>query len=209
MYIPAAFNEQSPQIAFDLIEEIRLGSLITQGRPMLVSHIPFMVDRDRGDHGTLIGHVSKANPQWEHLTENAEVLATFLGPNAYISPSWYATSPRAPTWTYISVHVYGKATLVRAEPELTAMVARLSNTMEPSDSSWSFSGLPEAHVAKLVKGIVGFEITITRIETQLRLGQNNSVEDRRRVGAALTSRNGLNDSAVSKLMSRFSFRDHD
>ena len=207
MYVPPAFQEPDHQTAFALIEQIRLGTLVTAAGPIRSSHVPFMVDPARGPNGTLIGHVAKANPQWRDLDPEVESLVTFVGPDAYISPSWYGTSPRAPTWTYVAIHAYGRPTMVFDPAALRAMVLRLCDTMEPPSSLWRASNLPDAFIDRLVTAIVGFEIAIERLETQLRLGQNNGMDDRRRMHAGLTARAAGDDLRVAELMARFSLRE--
>lgn len=207
MYNPAPFRNTDRETAFSLIEDIRLGSIISGANGIEVSHLPFMIDRDHGTHGRLVGHCARANPQWESLDGGREVLVTFLGPHTYVSPGWYGTHPRAPTWLYASVHVRGTSTLVPGTDAMRDMVVRLSHEMDPPSSGWS----PESigpYTDKLLPRIVGFHIDITAIETQLRLAQQNGMDDRVRVHRVL--QNGdLAQRQVSQLMERFSFGDSD
>ena len=183
MYAPAPFRSDDRALAWQVVEDVRLGCLITQG-PLMASQLPFMVGRGGDAPDRLIGHMARANPQWRALGDSTPVLVEFLGANAHVSPAWYSTSPRAPTWNYVAVQVHGHARLVEDTAALRAMVVELSMLMEPADSPWR----PDpAYVDKLLPGIVGFEITVTGVETQLRLSQQNNLEDRRRVTAALTA----------------------
>ncbi|MFT4119910.1 FMN-binding negative transcriptional regulator [Bradyrhizobium sp.] len=204
MYVPAAFRNSDRETAYDLIEEIRLGSLVSAGQGIEVSHLPFMIDRGHGPLGRLIGHCARANPQWKCLDGAQEVLVTFLGPNTYVSPGWYGTNPRAPTWLFASVHVRGRPQLT-SERELRDMVVRLSNEMDPPSSGWTPDSIGP-YIDKLLPGIVGFNIDITDIQTQLRLGQQNAPDDRYRVHRVL-SNGDLSQRLVSRLMERFSFTD--
>jgi transcriptional regulator len=187
MYVPPIFRAEDPSLIWDLVEDIRLGCLVNTGEALSASHLPFMVDRERGPHGTLVGHMARANSQWERLRDPSEVLVIFTGPNTYISPSWYGTSPRAPTWNFISVQVHGRLRLIDEEEALRSMVLRLSHTMEPPDSPWKPMELDPAYVARLLPGIIGFEIEVTRVEAQLRLSQQNNATDRAQVHAALAA----------------------
>lgn len=187
MYAPAPFRSDDPDLAWRLVEDIRLGCLITANGEPQGSHLPFLVDRDDGGAVRLVGHMARANPQWRTLAEAGSVFVNFLGANAHVSPGWYATSPRAPTWNYVAVQVHGHARLVESPAALRAMVLRLSAVMEPADSPWRADALDPAYVAKLLPGIVGFEIAVARVETQLRLSQQNGPEDRRRVRDALAA----------------------
>jgi transcriptional regulator len=203
MYVPAAFRNSDRETAYALIEEIRLGSLISARQGIEVSHLPFMLDRDHGSLGRLVGHCARANPQWKNL-DGQDVLVTFLGPHPYVSPSWYGTHPRAPAWLFASIHIGGRSRLP-SESEMRDMVVRLSNEMDPPSSPWT----PESigpYIDKLLPGIVGFDIEITDIQSQLRLGQQNEPDDCRRVYHVL--RDGdLSQRLVSRLMERFTFPD--
>lgn len=205
MYIPAPFRNADRDTAYALIEEIRLGSIISAAHGIEVSHLPFMIDREYGPLGRLVGHCARANPQWKNLAAEQEVLVTFLGPHTYVSPSWYGTHPRAPTWLYASVHVRGRSKLVLDTDATRDMVVRLSSEMDPPVSGWSPESVA-SYIDKLLPGIVGFHIDITDIQTQLRLGQQNGLDDRRRVHRVL--RDGdPSQRLVSQLMERFSFAD--
>ncbi|OYU86849.1 MAG: transcriptional regulator [Bradyrhizobiaceae bacterium PARB1] len=205
MYIPTLFRSDDRETAFDLIEEIRLGSLVSADPEIQVSHLPFMIDRMPGAMGRLIGHCARANPQWKSFGGEGEVLVVFLGPQTYVSPDWYGTRPRAPTWLYASVHVWGRSRLVDERDATRDMVVRLSEEMEPPSSAWSTESIAP-YTEKLLPGIVGFHIDITSIQTQLRLGQQNTLDDRRRVHGAL-SNGDMSQRLVGRLMERFSFLD--
>ena len=95
MFVPPVYQEHDLAIQHALIEEIRLGTLITAGaeKGIVGSHIPFMLDASRGTFGTLIGHVDRRNAQWRALQEGAEVLVTFLGPDSSVAAGWYGSKP--------------------------------------------------------------------------------------------------------------------
>lgn len=184
MYTPAPFRHEDAELAWRIVEDIRLGCLITAQGELLASHLPFLVDRAQNGPIVLTGHMARANQQWRVLQE-AEVLINFLGPNTHVSPRWYATTPRAPTWNYVAVQVHGRARLIEAPEALRSMTLRLSNLMEPADSPWQAETLDPAYFSRLIPSIIGFEIVVSRVETQLRLSQQNAEEDRTRVRAAL------------------------
>ena len=205
MYIPVAFRESDRDIAFDLIEEIRLGSIVSASSRIESSLVVFLLDRDIGPNGRLVGHCARANPQWKSLEGGGEVLVTFLGPNSHVSPSWYGTQPRAPTWLYVSVHVRGLVKTVHDPAAMREIVVRLSREMEPKGSPWTIDGVAE-YVDRILPGIVGFTIDIESIETQLRLAQQNIPDDRNRVLARLEAGSPMQQ-AVADLVRRFAFRD--
>lgn len=205
MYIPAHFRADDRTLAFDLIEEIRLGTMISSGGGLDASHLPLLVRRNQGALGTLVGHCARANAQWPTWEQSPEVLVTFVSPNTHVSPSWYDTHPRAPTWLYAAVHVRGRVHL-KTDPEaMREIVVAYSNELEPPMSGWSVDSIPD-YVEKLLPGIVGFHIEITDIKTQLRLAQQNGVDDRLKVLAALR-RGTTTQRQVADLISRFAFDD--
>ena len=108
MYVPSSFEVSDGRILESFIGRYGFATLITSSSAGLIaSHIPITL-RKRGDGNCLIGHVARANNQWRAFDGKAESLAIFHGPHAYVSPTWYATSPAVPTWNYAAVHVYGK-----------------------------------------------------------------------------------------------------
>lgn len=205
MYVPSAFRSTDIQTAFALIEEIRLGTLISANGVIEASHLPFTVDQQASELGRLVGHCARANPQWKSLDGASEVLVTFLGPHTHVSPSWYGTQPRAPTWLYASVHVRGTPRLVTEPAAVRDIVVELSKIMEPLASPWTLQSV-DSYIDKILPGIVGFHIDIMSVETQLRLAQQNGPDDRRRVYRVLQDGN-LSQRLVSQLMERFAFGD--
>jgi len=201
MYIPDHFKEVNQQRISSLIEEYPFGMLITvpNGAPF-ISHLPFLFDRSAGSHGKLLGHIARANPQWQHLEAGEEALAVFQGPHAYISPTWYS-SPGVPTWNYAVVHVRGKALLIETESELEALVEKLTHVHESlMPNPWK-PNLSGERRSKLLKMIVGFEIEISNIEGKFKLSQNRPHEDKQRVISELEQSNNQTEIAVANLMS--------
>ncbi|MBE7211627.1 MAG: FMN-binding negative transcriptional regulator, partial [Gluconacetobacter diazotrophicus] len=154
-----------------------------------LSHLPFLVDAAGADPETgrgavLTGHVDRRNAQWQALQRSPDCRVSFLGPQCHVSPSWYGTRPRAPTWLYVAVVVTGRATLVTDENALRAMVERLSDLLEPAGSAWHSSHIVP-YTERLMRHIVGFAIAVERVDAQIRLGQTNTLPDRRRVRSEL------------------------
>jgi transcriptional regulator len=200
MHIPDVFEETDRASIHDHIERIRLGSLIGPGSEPPVTHLPFILDRTRGPLGTLIGHMDGANPHLRALADGSEVLATFLGPDAYVSPSWYATRPRVPTWLYVAVHARGTVRMVGDHDGLKRILERQCETFEPADSGWRM-GQVDDYVERLIGAIVGFEIEMAELHCQARLAQQNGAEDRARVRAALEG-GTLQDRRTAELVAR-------
>ena len=205
MYIPDAFKEMDRNTAFSLIEELRLGNIVSAACRIESSLVVFLLDRHIGANGRLIGHCARANPHWKAFEREPEVLISFLSPNTHVSPSWYGTHPRAPTWLYVNIHVRGRVRLVQDPADMRDIVVRLSKEMEPENSRWHIDSVAE-YVDRILPGIVGFTIDIESIETQLRLAQQNALNDRLGVLYAL-EQGDPNQQAVADLVRRFAFRE--
>jgi len=201
MYIPEHFKETDPERITALIEGNPFGMLVTapEGAPF-VSHLPFLFERSVNSQGRLLGHMARANPQWQHFSSSSEVLTIFQGPHAYVSPSWYA-SPAVPTWNYAVVHLRGIPRLIEGESELAALVEQLTRVHEAHMSSPWKPDLAGELRSKLLNMIVGFEIEITGIQGKFKLSQNRSLEDRQRVVKKLSQSPNQTEAAVAKLMS--------
>lgn len=197
MYIPTHFNETDRTRMLALIAAYPLGMLVTvpDGVPF-VSHLPFLFEGS----GKLLGHMAKANPQWQHVFVNNEVLVVFQGPHAYVSPAWY-TSLGVPTWNYAVVHLRGKLRLIEDPLALESMVERLTDTHESQQLSPWKPNLTGERRLKLLDMIVGFEIDITDMQGKFKLSQNRPLEDRKLVVEQLSQSNNQMASAVAKLMS--------
>ena len=197
MYVPPAFSEENLGKLHDFVEHNSFGLLVSQleGRPF-ASHIPFLLERNAGPQGTLIGHIARANPQWHEL-ERGEILAVFSGPHAYISPRWYAAQNVVPTWNYLAVHAYGRAVLIHDPEALAPLVDDFVRFYEQSlPEPWSIDARSE-FILRMCKQVVGFRIEITRLEGKWKLGQNHPVERRQRAAQALRLRPDENSQAIA------------
>jgi transcriptional regulator len=201
VYLPPAFTEKRPEVLLGQIERYDFGLLVTHGAEGLVaSHIPFLIERD-GERLHLHGHLARPNPQVGDLARGGEVLAIFHGPHAYISPNWYATGPSVPTWNYADVHAYGTLQLVEDGGWLRRFLVRLSERHEARNPvAWRMQDLPEAYVETMLKGIIGLDIAVTRLEGKYKLSQNRPAADRPGVIAALEAQGDPESNAVARLM---------
>lgn len=200
MYIPEHYKETNPERVAKLIKSYPFGALVTapDGLPF-ISHLPLLFESAVGAHGKLLGHMARANPQWQHFTAGSEVLAVFQGPHAYVSPSWYS-SPGVPTWNYTVVHLYGKPRLIESEAELEDLITQLTNIYESYlPNPWK-PNLAGERRTKLLSMIVGFEIEITDVQGKFKLSQNRSTADQQRVIEELSQSSKPLDVSVAKLM---------
>ncbi|MEI6714023.1 MAG: FMN-binding negative transcriptional regulator [Verrucomicrobiota bacterium] len=202
MYSPAHFriDDRNAQIAF--MKEHSFASLVTvDGGSPFASHVPVLVQENRGPCGTLVTHLARPNPQWRHFENGADVLVMFSGPHADVSPAWYVTTPAVPTWNYTAVHVYGKARIVGDHAQVVSMLHELVEANEANrEERWS-GEMPDDFRDNLIRGIVGVEIEITRIEAKFKLSQNRPADVSGVVAALATSPNQT-DRQLAEMMSR-------
>jgi transcriptional regulator len=200
MYIPTAFAETDRTTLHDFIERHSFGLLVSSvdGLPF-ATHLPFLLDRAAGPHGALVGHMARANPQWQKANDQT-VLAIFSGPHAYISPTWYEAEQVVPTWNYTAVHAYGRLQIVEDQGAMLDIVRAMVGVYEQAmPRPWSFD--PSSTFAqRMLAQIVGFRIEIEKIEGKWKLNQNHPVERRRKVVRALRQQSDDNAQGVADLM---------
>jgi transcriptional regulator len=202
MYIPEPFRETRSEALYAFIRQHSFGILSShQDGALIASHLPFLLDERRGPNGALLGHMARANSQWQGFREDKEVLVIFPGPHAYISPSWYEAPLSVPTWNYAVVHAYGLPQRIETPSALLELLAATVRTYEDGfDQPWELGQLPEDFVSKLLRAIVGFEIRLTRLEGKFKLNQNRAAADRAGVVNGLRQHGGSLDVQVATLM---------
>lgn len=184
MYNPPHFKREDVADLHDLIRQRPLGTLVTLTPDgLLGTHLPFLIDRDPAPLGTLRGHVARANPVWERSTREVEALVVFSGVEGYVSPSWYETKQEGgrvvPTWNYAVVHAYGPLRAIEDAGWLRRLVDRLTDTHESRlGLPWRTTDAPADFIERQLKGIVGIEIPLTRLEGKWKMSQNRDMRDR-------------------------------
>ena len=192
MYMPPAFKDEDRDSIFGCIRAARLANLVTStAEGPQVSPLPLLLDESEGEFGTLHGHLARGNPQWR-LPVIGEAVAVFMGPDAYITPSWYQTKQETgkvvPTWNYITVHAQGPVEFFDDPERLLAVVTRLTQLHEGERARpWAVSDAPQDYMAAQLRGIVGLRIPITRLEGKKKMSQNRSEADRRGVAEGLAT----------------------
>lgn len=193
MYVPAHFAEPSRDVLHDLIENHPLGILITHGTGGLdANHIPFDLDRSKGDCGTLHCHVARNNSVWRDVSTGDDVLVVFRAADAYISPNWYPSKhefhKQVPTWNYLVAHAHGRIIIHDDERYVRRNVAKLTHRHEVRQPvPWKMGDAPKDVIDTMVKAIVALEIEITGLVGKAKLSQNKEARDIRNAGEMLVT----------------------
>ncbi|MFZ9296769.1 MAG: FMN-binding negative transcriptional regulator [Hylemonella sp.] len=172
MYLPSQFKSEDRQLASSLMRAYPLASLISNdddGHPFL-THLPLHL-QEQGDNFVLLGHVARGNPHWRYLQARPRVLASFLGPHAYMSPRVYPDLQRVPTWNYLAVNCTAQASIMEGDQAKDALLKQLIADHEPAYAEqWRSLGEEFAH--KMLAGIVAFELRVTDWQCKLKLNQH-------------------------------------
>jgi transcriptional regulator len=194
LYLPAHFAPPDAEAAARLVAAHPLAMLAwSAGDRLDAEHLPLLWDRGPADgaHGTLRGHVARANPVWREA-DGRPVIAVFRGPQAYVTPSWYpskaATAKVVPTWNYAVVQLRGTLRAVEDAPWLHALVERLTDAQEASRAHrWRVGDAPDDYIAQMLRAIVGIEVAVDAVQAKWKMSQNRSETDRAGVAAGLDS----------------------
>ena len=183
MYSPSYNRIENRPEVLELLRANNFALLVTgTGGTLHASHLPVLVDESEA--GLVLDmHMAKNNPQWQQFFDE-EVLVVFSGPHAYISPRWYEARDRVPTWNYAAVHAYGTVKVVDDPGAKRAAQRRLVAAMDPQ---WlpKFDALNERYVSDMLRGIVNFQISVTRLETRWKLSQNRGRREQELIAAEL------------------------
>jgi transcriptional regulator len=205
MYVPPAFREDDLAALQGMMREARLANLVTATAEGLVATpLPLLLAPEEGPYGTLYGHLARANPQWG-MPPTGDAMALFMGPEAYVTPSWYPSKREhgkvVPTWNYVAVHAYGPAEFFDDADRLLEVVTRLTDRHErPRAEPWAVSDAPDAFVRAQLKGIVGLRLPIARLEGKRKMSQNRSEADRQGVAAGLAESEQPSECDAAKLI---------
>jgi transcriptional regulator len=206
MYVPPLFAEDRIEVLHEGIRNTGLATLVTLGSDGLIaSHVPLLLDSGAGPHGTLHGHIARANPQWRDIRSEVPALAIFPGPDAYITPAWYETKRQTgkvvPTWNYTAIHAYGTLDFFDDTERLLDLVGRLTESREAKRAApWAVSDAPAEFIAGMLNAIVGFTLPIARIEGKWKMSQNRPAEDRAAVVEGLIREGGPTEAAVAAIV---------
>jgi transcriptional regulator len=206
MYLPPHFREDDVSFLQRAIRDARLATLVTFGTDGLTAtHLPVLLSPDPEPFGTLTCHVARANPQWQSFSGEVQALAIFLGPDAYVTPSWYATKHETgkvvPTWNYVAVHAYGTLRTFDDPGRLLELVTRLTSAHESTRAEpWAVADAPAEFIHSQLSGIVGLELPIARLEGKWKMSQNRPAEDCAGVVDGLDREGGPQERTVARLV---------
>jgi transcriptional regulator len=209
MYTPAQFKVEDPAEAHALMRAHPFAILVTHGSDgLLATHLPTVLKVDAASPlGRIECHIARPNPQWKTFAAGAEALMIFQGPEAYIRPGWYPAKAEhakvVPTWNYAAVHAYGTLEVVQDKAWLLKHVSELSDQQEaPYAAPWATADAPANFLDALARGIVGFRLTVTRLEAKAKMSQNREDRDRAGVVQGLAERAQGDDAVIAALVEK-------
>lgn len=200
MYIPPKYKITDIEEIRSFIQYNSFGILVNvlDEKPW-ATHIPLALETNAAGEDVLVGHISKANPQWKAFEVNPQVMAIFAAPHAYISSSWY-NHENVPTWNYIAVHVYGRLRVMEGE-ELFQALKKLTDKYEAnSEKPVQLEKMTPEYLQREMRGIVGFEIRIEEMHAAQKLSQNRDAENFQNVINELEKRNEGYDINIANAM---------
>lgn len=203
MYIPSAFSIAERSELFGMIRACGLATFITAGpEGPMVTPLPLLFDADEGEFGTLYGHVARANPHWRSPVVG-DAIALFAGPDAYVSPGWYASKAEhgkvVPTWNYEIIEARGPVDFFDDKARLLDLVSRLTDLHEGKRGMrWRVDDAPDDFIDMQLRAIVGLRLPITSLQGKRKMSQNRNAQDRAGVAEGLGSSENARDREVAK-----------
>ncbi len=200
MYITKAFEIKDKSKLYEFIKRNSFGILFSQEEDgPFATHLHFLIDERIGESDVLIGHMAKPNPHWKNL-DKQEVLVVFSGPHAYISPTWYKENNTVPTWNYVAVHIYGTVKMIDEQEKMVDLMEKTVKFYEETmPTPWN-AQFEDKFISGLMNGIVGFEISIDKIEGKWKLNQNHSIERQQNLVKGLRTSNQYNSEEVAVMI---------
>jgi transcriptional regulator len=203
MYTPPGFKIDDPAVIRRIVDDNGFATLVTpSGDGVQVTHLPLLFTPS-DDVGVIAGHMAKANDHWQAFDGEAESVAIFQGPDAYVSPEWYVESGAVPTWNYAVVHMRGPITLIDDPGWLLPHVDEMVEFHENKALGRSGAEAPDEHKQQLLRAIMGFQMQISTIEAKFKLSQNRSKADQVSTANNLDQTGDQGSAEVAALMREF------
>jgi transcriptional regulator len=199
MYIPKHFEVQAREEMLRFMGAFPFALIVStddNGLPV-ATHLPTVVIEDVNTL-KLIAHMARANPQWQSLGDKP-VLVIFHGPHAYISPSHYNTKENVPTWNYTAVHCYGTPKILSADSAKLVALTLLFQHIEP-DAQKQWDGASDDYRRRLLDGMIGLEIVVTRMDGKYKMSQNRADDEQSRIAEALAAETDTIRAGVGNMM---------
>ncbi|RYU92387.1 FMN-binding negative transcriptional regulator [Mucilaginibacter terrigena] len=198
MYTPKHFQITDHQEAISFMQRYSFATIVTMmnGVPE-ATHLPFLVEQ-RGGQLVLISHFARANPQ-AGAVFNETSLVIFTEPHAYISPTNYEKEQSVPTWNYLSVHAYGKATLIEGKAQVAQLLEKMIGFYEAAYRK-QWDNLPADYKFKMMNGITAFEIVVTDLQAKKKLSQNRTEVERENIIALFSKSTDQNELEIAAYM---------
>lgn len=206
MFQPPIFREERTEVMQALMRDHPLASIVSSATGTLTAdHVPLVLHADEGERGILRGHIAAGNPLFRMTDGPIEVLAIFQGPQAYVTPSWYASKTEhgkvVPTWNYVVVHARGTLRFIRETDWLLGHLHELTRRHKADrPTPWAVSDAPPDFVARQLRGLAGFEIAIAELEGTWKVSQNKNAADRKGVETGLRNESGPQEASISELV---------
>lgn len=207
MYLPELFRVEDVPQMHALMRARPFAALVSAGSSgLFASHLPTVL-RDDGRYGLVECHLARANPHWRELAGGGQTLMIFQGAEGYITPNWYPSKAEGgkvvPTWNFAVVHAYGRPEVVTDADWLRRHVAELTAQQEKDEPRpWAVSDAPESFVSAMLRGIVGFRVSITRLEGKWKMSQNRTPQDCEGIVKGLAQRDRGDDREIAELVAR-------
>ncbi len=206
MYVPPLFAMGEEAEVLDFCRAHPFALLVTHGRQgLFATHLPVILKREATAGAAFFGHIARANPHWQNTDPGAEALLVFSGPQAYVTPSWYATKKETakvvPTWNYASVHVRGQVFWPHDADFLRENLSDLTDRHEAGrDHPWAMADAPEDFLGMQMRAIVGMRFAVSSFDAKMKMSQNRPAVDVDGVISGLAASGEAGDAAVADLV---------
>lgn len=208
MYTKPEFAPLSSAEVFGVIEAAVFATVVTTGpQGLVVSHLPFVLDRGRGAHGTLVSHLAVANPHSALIAEGRDTVVVFHGPHGYISSSWYPRKPvrdSAPTWNFAVVHCHGRPSPLDEHATARHLLELVEVLESERQDRWRMRELGPGGMERRMPHILGFDLPIERLEAKFKMGQDERLYD---TGAAIEELKQRDPALAAMMMKHNAGRD--